>query len=100
MSSTGSPDPATSYSSSTPLTLAVFMVPPRACPVGSETRGPLPEMREQDCYGGNSHGDVGGQVNQVPMGQGRGACDERRRGAWPGRARPRRGGRGGLGAGG
>lgn len=30
----------------------------------------LPEMREQDCYGGNTHGYVRGRVSLEPVGQG------------------------------
>src|SRR3954464_10296605 len=58
MSRTGSPDPATSYSSSTPLTFTLFMSPPGMTPLSRGLVVP-PEMRNEGRYGGNPHGYVG-----------------------------------------
>src|SRR5215216_2597415 len=52
MSNTGSPAPSTSYSSSTPLMFTLSTGPPRWLGV----LWSLTQMREQDGYGGNSHG--------------------------------------------
>ena len=76
MSSTGSPDPTTSYSSSTPLTFALSMAPPRDGLRGRGSWSP-PEMREQDCYGGNSHGYGRRRSARASIDRGSEACDER-----------------------
>src|SRR5215203_6974427 len=55
MSSTGSPDPSTSYSSSAPLTVAMSMASPRDLDA-SALGAPPPGRRERDRYGGNRRG--------------------------------------------
>ena len=72
MSSTGSPDPTTSYSSSTPLTFAISMSSSSGLPRWLGVSWSPPEMREQDCYGGNSHGYGRRRLIPSPIGHGSG----------------------------